>query len=51
MHIFYPGDAFGRLMQSSNPMKRPWAQALDDVVVSSMGMLTYTANETWNTTD
>jgi CRP/FNR family cyclic AMP-dependent transcriptional regulator len=36
MHIFYPGDAFGRLMQSSNPMKQPWAQALDDVVVSSM---------------
>jgi CRP-like cAMP-binding protein len=36
MHIFYPGDAFGRLMQSSNPMKQPWAQAIEDVVVSSL---------------
>ncbi len=36
MHIFYPGDAFGLLMQNTQPGKRPWAQALDDVVVSSM---------------
>ncbi|MEJ2351036.1 MAG: Crp/Fnr family transcriptional regulator [Anaerolineales bacterium] len=36
MHIFYPGDAFGSLMRGTQPGKQPWAQALDDVVVSFM---------------
>jgi CRP/FNR family transcriptional regulator len=36
MHIFRPGDAFGGLMQDTHPGKLPWAQALDDVVVSFM---------------
>jgi len=36
MHLFYPGDAFGNLLLGSTHGDLPWAQALDDVVVSSM---------------
>jgi CRP-like cAMP-binding protein len=41
MHIFYPGDAFGRLMHNPHPGKQPWAQALDDVVVSFMDEIAF----------
>ncbi len=36
MHIFHPGDAFGSLLHGPSPPDLPWAQALDDVTVSSM---------------
>lgn len=36
MHLFYPGDAFGGLLLGTTHGELPWAQALDDVVVSSM---------------
>lgn len=34
MHIFLPGDAFGDLLLPTTNEDLPWAQALDDVVVS-----------------
>lgn len=34
MHIFLPGDAFGDLLLPMDDQDLPWAQALDDVVVS-----------------
>ena len=36
MHLFHPGDAFGGLLLGTTHGELPWAQALDDVVVSSM---------------
>ncbi len=36
MHIFHPGDAFGGLLLGTTYGELPWAQAMDDVVVSSM---------------
>ena len=36
MHLFHPGDAFGGLLLGTTHGQLPWAQALDDVVVSSM---------------
>jgi len=34
MHIFYPGDAFGGLLMGTTYGELPWAQAMDDVIVS-----------------
>ena len=36
MHIFHPGDAFGSLLHGASERDIPWAQAIDDVTVSSM---------------
>jgi len=36
MHLFHPGDAFGGLLLGTTHGELPWAQALDDVVVSSL---------------
>ena len=36
MHIFLPGDAFGDLLFGAPHGELPWAQALDNVVVSFM---------------
>ena len=36
MHIFYSGDAFGGLLLGTTHGEVPWAQAMDDVIVSYM---------------
>jgi hypothetical protein len=36
MHIFYPGDAFGGLLLGTAHGEVPWAQAMDEVIVSYM---------------
>ncbi len=36
MHIFHPGDAFGGLLLGTTHGDVPWAQAMDDVIVSYM---------------
>lgn len=36
MHMFYSGDAFGGLLMGVAHDELPWAQALDDVVISYM---------------
>lgn len=37
LHIFVPGDAFGGLLLPTTDEELPWAEALDDVVVSYLG--------------
>ncbi len=36
MHVFFPGDVFGGLLLGSDHGELPWAQAIDDVVASSL---------------
>lgn len=36
LHVFFPGDAFGGLLLPVADRELPWAQAMDDVVVSFM---------------
>ena len=41
MHIFYPGDAFGALLLGTPHGELPRAQAMDDVVTSSMDKVAF----------
>ncbi len=41
MHIFLPGDAFGDLLFGAPGGELPWAETLDDVVISFMDELAF----------
>lgn len=41
MHIFHPGDAFGGLLLGVPHGELPWAQALEDVIVSFMDEIAF----------